>query len=258
MSPGPGIQLDVPSHSNEVKVSFPADHVLLLSMNRPKVLNAMSPQMEEDINTVLNWFDGQVSLWCVADLQPYLLCYDMCSTANYKCCAKGLHRDWGRPSVLRWRWSQRVNTDHVLTLHPSLNQKSFHLPLRWDRRQQNNIGTDQERILSSVHGFGSISRRQKSSKPIIAAVNGGAYGGGLEMVLNCDIVIASDKAQFAFPEVKRGVVAAQGGARYAFDSRIFMVTPCAVQLYPDLQKQQVIRYSQSSSKGYLTTIMMSY
>lgn len=64
--------------------------------------------------------------------------------------------------------------------------------------------------MSDLTGFGSISRRQ-SSKPIIAAVNGGAYGGGVEIILNCDIVVASDDAKFALPEVKRGVVAAQGG-----------------------------------------------
>ena len=40
---------------------------------------------------------------------------------------------------------------------------------------------------------------------------GGAYGGGVEMILNCDLVIASQDAKFALPEVKRGVVAAQGG-----------------------------------------------
>jgi len=61
-----------------------------------------------------------------------------------------------------------------------------------------------------VHGFGSISRRQ-STKPIIAAVNGGAYGGGMEIVLNCDLVVAGEDAKFALPEVKRGVVAIQGG-----------------------------------------------
>ncbi|KAH8998788.1 ClpP/crotonase-like domain-containing protein [Lactarius hatsudake] len=61
-----------------------------------------------------------------------------------------------------------------------------------------------------VNGFGSLSRRAMS-KPIIAAVNGIAFGGGMEIVLNCDLVIASDNAAFALPEVKRGVVAAQGG-----------------------------------------------
>lgn len=46
---------------------------------------------------------------------------------------------------------------------------------------------------------------------MIAAVNGSAYGGGTELVLNCDIVIASEEATFALPEVKRGVTALAGG-----------------------------------------------
>jgi enoyl-CoA hydratase/carnithine racemase len=46
-------------------------------------------------------------------------------------------------------------------------------------------------------------------------VIGGAYGGGVEMILNCDLVIASQDAKFALPEVKRGVVASQGG-KYFF------------------------------------------
>lgn len=71
--------------------------------------------------------------------------------------------------------------------------------------------TEQEAIASSLHGFAAISRRHTSCKPIIAAVNGSAYGGGVEIVLNCDIVIASESAMFALPEVKRGVLAAQGG-----------------------------------------------
>ena len=40
---------------------------------------------------------------------------------------------------------------------------------------------------------------------------GGEYGGGTEMLLNCDIVVASDDAVIALPEVKRGVYAAMGG-----------------------------------------------
>lgn len=71
--------------------------------------------------------------------------------------------------------------------------------------------TEQESVASSLHGFAAISRRHTSCKPIIAAVNGSAYGGGVELVLNCDMVIASEDAVFALPEVKRGVLAAQGG-----------------------------------------------
>ncbi|RSL38051.1 hypothetical protein CEP53_015223 [Fusarium sp. AF-6] len=60
-----------------------------------------------------------------------------------------------------------------------------------------------------ANGFGGISMRQ-GKKPIIAAVNGPAYGGGFEMVVNCDLVIASPAATFTLPEVKRGVVALAG------------------------------------------------
>lgn len=73
-----------------------------------------------------------------------------------------------------------------------------------------------ENIRTSVSGFGSISRRASSAKPMIAAVNGGAYGGGTEMLLNCDIVVAAEDAVIALPEVKRGVYAAMGGEHLSY------------------------------------------
>ena len=48
-------------------------------------------------------------------------------------------------------------------------------------------------------------------KPIIAAVNGTALGGGSEIALGCDLVVAQASAQFGLPEVKRGLIAAAGG-----------------------------------------------
>ncbi|KAF4435639.1 enoyl- hydratase, partial [Fusarium albosuccineum] len=54
------------------------------------------------------------------------------------------------------------------------------------------------------NGFGGLSFRG-GKKPVIAAVNGPAYGGGCEMAVNCDIVVASSTATFGLPEVKRGV-----------------------------------------------------
>jgi enoyl-CoA hydratase len=49
------------------------------------------------------------------------------------------------------------------------------------------------------------------AKPIIAAVNGAAVGGGFELVLTCDLVVAAENARFGMPEVRRGLLAGGGG-----------------------------------------------
>lgn len=54
------------------------------------------------------------------------------------------------------------------------------------------------------NGFAGLSFRH-GKKPVIAAVNGAAYGGGCESAVNCDLIIAASTATFALPEVKRGV-----------------------------------------------------
>jgi enoyl-CoA hydratase/carnithine racemase len=48
--------------------------------------------------------------------------------------------------------------------------------------------------------------RRMGKKPVIAAVNGLAHGGGFEMVTNCDLVVAANTAEFCLPEVKRGLI----------------------------------------------------
>lgn len=57
--------------------------------------------------------------------------------------------------------------------------------------------------------YGLVRRRRV--KPLIAAVDGPALGGGFELVLACDLVVASTDAAFSLPEVKRGVVPSCGG-----------------------------------------------
>lgn len=119
--------------------------------------------MQSDINSLLNWFDDEPSLWIVILTGKGRA---FCAGADLKA------------------WSQRAQTG---------------------------LGNEAQQIIDDKNGFGAISRRTSSAKPMIAAVNGSAYGGGTEIVLNCDIVIASEEATFALPEVKRGVTALMGG-----------------------------------------------
>jgi crotonobetainyl-CoA hydratase len=60
-------------------------------------------------------------------------------------------------------------------------------------------------------GFGGITSRFDLPKPLIAAVNGIAMGGGFEIVLSCDLVVATETAVFALPEPRVGLAALGGG-----------------------------------------------
>lgn len=59
-------------------------------------------------------------------------------------------------------------------------------------------------------GFGGLNHPENLNKPVIAAVNGIACGGGFELVLGCDIIVMEEQARFALPEINVGVLADAG------------------------------------------------
>lgn len=109
-------------------------------------------------------------------------------------------------------------------------QACFELSDLWDEYEKDDelrvaILTGEGRAFSAGHdladdmdaqmpesGWGGLSRRNSLNKPIIAAVNGMALGGGWEVALACDIVIADENASFGLPEPHVGLAALGGGA----------------------------------------------
>lgn len=64
---------------------------------------------------------------------------------------------------------------------------------------------------SRAGGFGGIALRETLNVPVLARVNGFALGGGMEMVLGCDIVVACEEASFGLPEARVGRMPLDGG-----------------------------------------------
>ncbi|KAG6330884.1 hypothetical protein ID866_8205 [Astraeus odoratus] len=185
-----------PISSHELKVSFPEEHVLQLTINRPQQRNAVTPTLSREIGNVLAWFDDEPSLW-------YVRC-NLRSPCGY---THGIRRFVS--NNVRGVALKLIVLVVIVTGEGDMFCAGADLKI-WHEKQSSGRITEQEDAATSLHGFASISRRRTSLKPMIAAVNGPAYGGGVEIILNCDLVVASRDAVFALPEVKRGVLAAQG------------------------------------------------
>ena len=67
-----------------------------------------------------------------------------------------------------------------------------------------------EKIGADAAGYNRLVRGELTI-PVVGAANGTAIGGGLELLLSCDVIVASSAAKFGFPEVKRGLYPAGGG-----------------------------------------------
>ena len=132
-------------------------HILLVTMNRPEVYNAMHGPMHHELHKCWDEFAADRDLW-VAVLTG---AGDKAFTAGNDLKATSTGKKYDPPPT----------------------------------------------------GFAGLSSRFDLEKPIIAAVNGFAMGGGFETALSCDIIIASDQAKFALPEVKVGFFAAASGVQ---------------------------------------------
>jgi enoyl-CoA hydratase/carnithine racemase len=135
-------------------------HTTIVTINRPEVMNAVSPITGLELETVFNEFNEDAEQWvCII------------TGAGDRAFCVG-------------------------------NDLKFHAE---------NFARMPELTAKLKCGFGGITERYDCYKPMIAAVNGMALGGGFEIALACDIIIASEKAVFGLPEPRVGLMALAGG-----------------------------------------------
>jgi len=81
----------------------------------------------------------------------------------------------------------------------------------WDLKVAAELGLDELNVDYGPGGFAGLTEMWTMRKPVVAALNGMTIGGGWELALACDIVIAADHVRFWMPEVQRGIIADGGG-----------------------------------------------
>ncbi|KAI2620726.1 enoyl-CoA hydratase/carnithine racemase [Hypomontagnella submonticulosa] len=157
-------------------VSFPRPHILLVTLNRPQQLNAIPRPQHFALERLWDWFDAENSLRVA-----------VITGAGRAFCAGADLKEW----------------DDINSSSPSSSSSSA----------QKAVGDTEEQRQRAKRfpagGFGGMSNRG-GLKPIIAAVNGPCFGGGMEMAINCDLVVAAAGAKFGLPEVTIGVIALAG------------------------------------------------
>ncbi|KAF1815703.1 enoyl-CoA hydratase-like protein [Eremomyces bilateralis CBS 781.70] len=150
--------------SSSFALSYPAPHILLVTITREKAMNSIPSFAHWEADDVFRWFDDEpdlrVAIITGAGTRSFCAGQDLIEQGHIK---------GGKAS----------SSDRALATHPA-------------------------------SGFAGVSRRV-GKKPVLAAVNGWALGGGFEIVLNCDMVVAAPTAKFGLPEALRGLYAAAGG-----------------------------------------------
>lgn len=152
-------------------LSYPADYVLLITINRPKAMNSLPYASHWEADALLQWFDAE----------PNLRVAVITGTGKAFCAGQDLieQRDIANLREKQARGEKVQIPDRRLLTHPQ-------------------------------SGFMGVSRRA-GKKPVICAVNGWAMGGGFEICLGADMIVASPQATFGLPEAMRGLYAGAGG-----------------------------------------------
>lgn len=148
-SPAPG--------SEPIILSEVDQHVGIIKLNRPKVLNALNPELMTQLATQLESFDKDANIHVIL--------------------IAGSERAWAAGADIGDMAEQTTVT-------------------MYDRDQ-----------------FATWDRIKRIKKPIVAAVSGYALGGGCELMMLCDIIVAGDTAQIGQPEINIGVMPGAGGTQ---------------------------------------------
>ena len=141
-----------------IQVRTEADKVGVITLNRPKQLNALNDQLMDELGTALKAFDADPAIGC------------MVITGNEKAFAAGA--DIG--AMATYSFADVYKGDYITR--------------NWEQ-------------IRAIR------------KPVIAAVSGFALGGGCELAMMCDFIIAADNARFGQPEIKLGVIPGAGGTQ---------------------------------------------
>ena len=187
--------------TKHVLLEVPAPSVLLMTMNREKQMNALTIEACWEMDRVWKWMDE------CDDMYAKLLSFVQ------RCINSALRAR---------RWCHLPTSTNPPTKPPRTKPLPSRIAiLTGAGRHSCSSGMDLKERLTFTSttpasqttfpptGFGGLTRRV-GLKPIIAAVNGHAHGGGFELALNADLVFASPNATFRLPDVLRGTAALQG------------------------------------------------
>ncbi|ART55947.1 enoyl-CoA hydratase [Acidovorax carolinensis] len=141
-----------------IEVRIEADNVGVITLNRPKQLNALNDQLMNELGEMLKAFDADEKIGCII------------ITGSEKAFAAGA--DIG--AMAKYSFADAYKGDYITR--------------NWE-------------TIRSIR------------KPVIAAVSGFALGGGCELAMMCDFIIAADNAKFGQPEIKLGVIPGAGGTQ---------------------------------------------